>query len=202
MIIPGWNPGNAQKYETNVQEFHTQSINYHLFSKFIWIFWNFNMNICGSLTILKVQKNFLYQTGRDDMSYLTHTEKSIRNWHGVDPAAKKDKIVDTEGNRCWTGLTRWKKVLNPSHPVGKDGDPVWPGGKRCWSGLIFYAFRITEVGRMKWIFFWNFLNDPIRKNKQKKISPFTLEIPSQHGHRSLRYNFQEKISCLSIFRTK
>ena len=50
--------------------------------------------------ILKVEKNFLYQTGRDDISYLTHTEKSIRNRHGIDPAAKKDKIVDTEANRC------------------------------------------------------------------------------------------------------
>ena len=153
MIIPGWNPGNAQKYETNVQEFHTRSINYYLFSKFMWIFWNFKMNIFASLMILKVEKKNLYQTGRDDISYLTHTEKSIRNWHGIDPAAKKDKIVDTEANRRWTGLIQWKKVLNPPDPVGKGADPVWPGGKRCWSGLIFYAFRITEVGRMKWKFF-------------------------------------------------
>ena len=57
------------------------------------------MNIFASFMILKVEKNFLYQTGRDDISYLTHTEKSIRNRHGIDPAAKKDKIVDTEANR-------------------------------------------------------------------------------------------------------
>ena len=98
-------------------------------------------------------KKSLYQTGRDAISYLTDTEKSIRNWHGINPAAKKDKIVDREANRRWTGLTRWKKVLNPPDPVRKGADPVWPGGKRCWSGVIFYAFRITEVGRMKWKFF-------------------------------------------------
>ena len=153
MVIPGWNPGNAQKYETNVHKFHTRSINYYLFSKFMWIFWNFKMNIFASLMILKVEKNFLYQTGRDDISYLTHTEKSIRNWHGIDPAAKKDKIVDTEANRRWTGLTRWKKGLNLPDTVGEGADPVWPGVKKCWSGLIFYAFRITEVGRMNWKFF-------------------------------------------------
>ena len=79
MIIPGWNPGNAQNYERNVQEFHTWSINYYLFSKFMWIFWNFKMNILASLMILKVEKKILYQKGRDDISYLTHTKKSIRN---------------------------------------------------------------------------------------------------------------------------
>ena len=55
----------------------------------------------------------------DITSYLSHTEKSIRNWPGSEPEQEKSKNDD---------------------PARNLSDPVW-------SGAEFFGFRITEVGR-------------------------------------------------------
>ena len=126
-----------------------------------------------------------------------HTELT-RNWSG----SKK-------GQNSWHGT---KQVLNRPDPVEKGVEPNLPGGKRCWSGvtrwkkvlirpdILCFPYHWGRTYEVK-IFLWKFLNDPIQKNNQENFSPLTLQIPSQHGCRPSRYNFQKKKSCLSIFGT-
>ena len=168
------------------------------------------------LNFLKFQHEYLWKFN-DFKSSKKFFVPNRKGWYVLPHSYGK---IHTELTRSWSGSKKgqnsWhgrKQVLNRPDPVEKGVEPISPGGKRWWSGVTrwkkvlirpdilcfpYHWGRTYEVN----FFFWNFLNDPIRKNKQKKFSSFTLEIPSQHGHRSLRYNFQEKISCLSIFRTK